>query len=90
MVQLDHDEESGPVRGVYGTMDAELAVQRTINEAELPAFLCLLKKVIGSHQGALSTIKESLTGYGEDKVNASTQKVKVLICGLKFGKNCTA
>ena len=29
-------------------MDAELVVQRTTNRAELTAFLCLFKKVIGS------------------------------------------
>ena len=32
---------------VYGTMDAQFEVQRTIKRAELTAFLCLLKKVIG-------------------------------------------
>ena len=30
-----------------GTMDAELEVQRTIKRAELTAFLCLPKKVVG-------------------------------------------
>ena len=30
--------------GMYGSMDAELEVQRTIMRAELTAFLCLLKK----------------------------------------------
>ena len=30
VVQLDHDEETGPMHGMYGTLDAELEVQRTI------------------------------------------------------------
>ena len=47
VVQLDHDEEMVPLRGMYGSMEAELEVQRTIKRAELTAFLCLLKKVIG-------------------------------------------
>ena len=47
VVQLDSDEELGTLHGVYGTTDAELEVQSTINTAELTAFLCLLKKVIG-------------------------------------------
>ena len=34
--------------GMYGSIDAELEVQRTIKRAELTALLCLLKKVIGS------------------------------------------
>ena len=34
VVQLDHDEEMGPMHGVYGTLDAELEVQRTIKRAE--------------------------------------------------------
>ena len=47
LVRLDHDEEMGPLRGMYGSMEAELEVQRTIKRAELTAFFCLLKKVIG-------------------------------------------
>ena len=35
-VQLDHDEEIGPM---HGTLDAELEVRRTIKGAELTAFL---------------------------------------------------
>ena len=48
MVQLDYDEEMEPLSGMYGSMEAEYEVQRTIKRAELTAFLCLLKKVIGS------------------------------------------
>ena len=47
MVLLDQDEEMGPMRGMYGTLDADLEVQRTIKRAELTAFLCLSRKVIG-------------------------------------------
>ena len=36
----------GPMHGMYGTLDAELEVQRTIKRAELTAFLCLLRKAI--------------------------------------------
>ena len=35
------------LHGMYGSMEAELEVQRTIKRAELTAFPCLLKKVIG-------------------------------------------
>ena len=31
--------------GMYGSMEAELEVQRTIKRAELTTFLCLLSKV---------------------------------------------
>ena len=34
VVQLDHDEEMGPLYGMYGTFDAELEAQRTITRAE--------------------------------------------------------
>ena len=47
MVQLGHDEEMEPMHGMYGTLDAELEVQRTIKRAEQTAFLCLLRKAIG-------------------------------------------
>ena len=43
---VDH-EETGSMHGTHGTLDAELAVQRTIHRAELTAFLCLLKTAIG-------------------------------------------
>ena len=33
--------------GMYGSMEAQLDVQRTIKRAELTASLCLLKRVIG-------------------------------------------
>ena len=47
VVQLDHDQEMGPMHGMCGTLDAELDVQRTIKRAELTAFLCLLRKAVG-------------------------------------------
>ena len=47
VAQLDHDEELGPMHGMYGTLDAGLEVQRTIKRAELMAFLCLLRKAMG-------------------------------------------
>ena len=47
VVQLDYDEEMGPLSGMYGSMEAEYEVLRTIKRAELTAFLRLLKKVIG-------------------------------------------
>ena len=47
MAQLDYDEESGPLHGMYGSMEAESEAQRTVKRAELTAFLCLFKKVIG-------------------------------------------
>ena len=37
----------GPLHGMHGSTEAELKVQRTIKRAELTAFLCLLRRVIG-------------------------------------------
>ena len=45
VVRRDHGEELGPMHGMYGTLDAELEVQRTTKRAELTAFLCLLGRV---------------------------------------------
>ena len=42
----------GFLHGIYGSVDAELEVQRTIERAELTAFFCLFKKVIG-HKGII-------------------------------------
>ena len=68
---------------MYGSMDAELEVQRTIKRAELTAFLCLLKT------RSMSTTKELLTGNGEEKRSASIQKLAMLTCGSKSGKSCS-
>ena len=38
VVPLDRDEEMLPIRGMYGTLDADLDVQRTIKRAELTLF----------------------------------------------------
>ena len=43
---MKHDEEMRPMHGMYGTLDAELEVRRTIKRAELTAFLCLLRRAI--------------------------------------------
>ena len=47
VVQLDYDGEMGPLHGMYGAMEAEYEVQRTIKRAELTAFRCLTRRVCG-------------------------------------------
>ena len=47
VVQLDYDEEMGPLHGMYGSMEVEFEVQRTIKRAELKIFSCLLNRAIG-------------------------------------------
>ena len=89
VVQVEFDEELGPRHGMYGSMDAELELQRTIKRAELTAFPCLLKKVIGPSR-CMSTTKELLMGFGKEKENASTQRLAMLTCCKKnCGKSCT-
>ena len=51
-MQLDHDEEMGPMHGMYGTVDADLEVQRTIRRAERTVFLVPLQKDGLSHRGS--------------------------------------
>ena len=54
MVQLERDEEMGPLHGMYGTLDAELEVQCTIRRAELTAFLCLFGRIGEKKRSALA------------------------------------
>ena len=63
MVQLDYDEEMGPLHGMYGSMEAEYEEQRTIKRAELTAFLCLLRKVCLTHQGPCGQQGKNCMGY---------------------------
>ena len=51
MVQLDYDEEMGPLHGMYGSVETELEVQGTIKRAELTASLFLFKKSYWANQG---------------------------------------
>ena len=76
-IGLDYDEELAPLHVMYGSMKTDFEVQRTSKTAELTAFLCLLKKVIG----LIKTIKESKMVHGEDKENALIRKLVMLICG---------
>ena len=78
-MQLDCDEEMGHLHGMYGSVQAEFEVQRTIKRAELTAFLCLLKQVIGF----------IMVHVDDEKENASIRKMAMLTCGSKLVKNCT-
>ena len=51
-MQLEHDEEMGPNRGMYGILGADLEVQHTNKRAELTAFLSLLTRIVGSYHGS--------------------------------------
>ena len=52
VVQLDYDEEMGPLHGMFGSIKAEYEVQRSIKRAELTALLCPPGKYV-THQGPL-------------------------------------
>ena len=70
-------------------MEAEFEVQRTMKRAELTAFLCLLKNVIGPIKVHVDN-KGIVDGlWREEGENASIRKLAMLTCGSKFGKNCT-
>ena len=78
--QVDPCEEMEPVHEMYGTLDAELEVQHTMERAELTVFLCLLGKAIGPTMSTLTT-EESLMGCGGEKRGALAQKRWTPICG---------
>ena len=59
----------GPLHGMYGSVEAELEVQRTIKGAELTAFLCLLNRVILGQSGSMLTTRELSTDYEEERVS---------------------
>ena len=67
VVQLDHDEELGPIHGMHGTLEAVFDVQRTIKSAELMAFLSLLNGSHWSYDGSPLITKGPLMGCGKEK-----------------------
>ena len=66
-MRLDHDEERGPMHGMYGTLDAVLEVQRTPSrERHYQFFLCFLRKAFGPT--VVHVEKASLMVCGEEKM----------------------
>ena len=65
MVQLGYDEELEQLHGMYGSMESEFEVQRTVERADQTAFLCL-QESDWTHQ---ATTQELLMGCGEEKIN---------------------
>ena len=51
---------------MFGSMEAESEVQRTIRRAELTAFLCLLERVKGPDKVHVDN-KGIFKGYGEEQ-----------------------
>ena len=83
VVQLDYDEEMGPLYEMYGSVEAVYEVQRTIKRPEMTAFLCFLKKVIGPIKVHVDN-KGIIMDYEKEK-NVSCQEQEMQIYGSKFG-----
>ena len=58
VVQLDYDEAMEPLHRMYGLMEAEYEVQRTIKRAGLTAFLCFVRKVCGPIKGIIDGLRQ--------------------------------
>ena len=80
MVQLDYDEEMRPLHGMYGSVEAELEVQRIIKRAELTAFLCLLKRVIGPTKVHVDN-KGIVGGLRRGERMHQNEELEMPICG---------
>ena len=73
VVQLDNDEEMQPVHGMYGSMEAEFEVQRTIKRTGLTAF-----KVHVDNKGTIDGITE------RTKKMHQTESWAMLTCGSRI------
>ena len=82
MVQLDYDEEMGPL---HGSIEAEFEVQRTIKRAELTAFLCLLRKVCGPIKVHVDN-KGKIDGLQKGRQKVSSQELEMQTCGKNVGR----
>ena len=85
MVQLTHDDELGPMRGMYGAVDADLEVQRTIKRAELTAFLSLLRRIVGPTTAHIDN-KGISVGLWKGERSALARRRRTLICGFSCGR----
>ena len=81
VVQLDLDEEMGPMHGMFGTFDAELQVQRTIRRAELTAFFCLLRRINPPHHGSCGQQRNQCSALERRNEVHCTPKRRTPTCG---------
>ena len=79
VVQLDYDEEMGPLHGMCGSVGAEVEVQRTIKTAELTAFLCLLRKVSGPIKVHVDN-KGIIDGLRKSEKSVSSEEPEMQTC----------
>ena len=84
--QLDHYEEKEREHGMYGTVEADLKVQRRIKRAELTAFYCLLRRTIGP-KTAHADSKRIIVGLS--RLSAMARKRRMPNCGCGSGNRCT-
>ena len=49
------DEQMVPLRGMYGPLDAEFEVRRTIKWTELTAFPCRITRIVGATTAHVET-----------------------------------
>ena len=86
VVQLDYDEELGPLHAMYGSMEAEFEVPRTVKRPQLTTCLCFLKKVIGPIKVACRHNMNHRWSMEKRKENALIRRLAMLICGSESGK----
>ena len=69
-----------PLHGMCGSMEAEFEVQRTIKRAELTAFLCFLRRVIGPIKVHVDN-KGIIDGYEKVRKSVLSHELKKQTCG---------
>ena len=74
-----------PLHGMYGAMEAEYKVQRTIKRAELTAFLCFLRKVCGPIKIHVDN-KAIIVGIRKGQKECFKPRAGMQICGEKLGR----
>ena len=79
VVQLDCDEEMAPLHGMYGSMEAEYEVQRTIKRRSSGKYV--------DPSRSMWTTREQLVDYEKVRKSALSQELVMLIYGSKFGKD---
>ena len=87
VVQLDYDEELGPLHGMYASMEAESSrFQRTIKRV-LTAFLCLLRKVRGPIKIHVEN-KGIIDGLRRGEKECTKPRARDAYLWKKMGKIC--
>ena len=87
VVQLDHDEDMVPMHGMYGALDPDLELQRTVKRVELTVFLGHFRRIVGPTTAHVDT-KGIIDGLWRGEMKCIGPEAKDADLWILIGRRC--